>query len=85
MTFDNETERGFGYTQFEFSDYEDTPPRMFTVQESSTLEPRLWVGPTNVYVDLGAGEPTLLTRAHMNVEAVRKLRDALSAWLEEFE
>lgn len=85
MTFDNHTERGFGYTTFEFSDYPDTPPRQFTVQESSLVEPHLWVGPTEVYVDLGSGQPELMTRAHMDVEAVRKLRDTLSAWLEDFE
>lgn len=85
MTFDKHTERGFGYTEFEFSDYRSTEKRTFQIQESSLVEPRLWVGPNTVYVDLGGEEKTLMERAHLDVDSVRKLRDALSLWLEEFE
>lgn len=86
MTFDQVTNRGFGYTEFEFSDYRSTPPRMFQIQESSLVEPRLWIGPDTVYADLNNdGNPVLMNRVHMDVESVKKLRDTLSAWLEEFE
>lgn len=87
MSLESTTPRGFGYTEFEFSDYPGTPARTFSIQESSLVEPHLWVGPTQVYAHLNgaAGEPTLMERAHMDVESVRKLRDALSSWLEDFE
>lgn len=85
MSLDGATARGFEFTQFRFSDYQGAEERTYTVQESSlATERRLWVGPTNAYVDLtGQGEYTLMERAHLDVESVRKLRDALSAWLEE--
>lgn len=78
------TQRGFALTEIEFRDYPSCPPRIFQVQESSLVEPRLWVGPPVHDVQLGS-DPTDLThmeRAHLDAPAVRALRDALNAWLE---
>ncbi len=78
------SERGFRYTEIPFRDYRNSPERKLSVQESSlATERKLWVGVDTVYVDLlGNGGHTLMERAHLDEEAVRKLRDTLTAWLE---
>lgn len=78
------TPRGFRYTEIPFRDYRGTPERNLSVQESSSAsEPKLWVGFDTVHVDLnGDGTQTLMERGHLDEETVRKLRDALTAWLE---
>lgn len=77
--------RGFRRLEVPFHDYRGSGERIFTVQESSlATERRLWVGPTDAYADLnGDGALTLMERAHLDEDTVRKVRDAMTAWLGE--
>lgn len=79
------TERGFARMEFEFSDYRGTRPRTFSVQESSlATEHKVWVGPDTLLIGEGTGAFES-TRAHLNVDEARQVRDALSAWIESVE
>jgi len=65
------SDRGFRYVEIPFRDYEGDPQRTFSIQESSlATERRLWVG-------IGDRQG----RGHLSEDVVRKIRDALSAWL----
>jgi hypothetical protein len=77
------SERGFGYMRFEYKDYRGGEPRSFSVQESSlATEQKLWVGPDESHIN-DHGIIFEAPRAHLGIEEVRKVRDALTAWLEE--
>lgn len=78
------TERGFEFTEIPFRDYPSCPERIFQVQQSSLVQPHLWVGPPVHDVQLGSdpGDLTHMERAHLDVDAVRALRDALTEWLD---
>ena len=78
------TERGFRYTEIPFRDYQGSPERHLSIQESSlATEARLWVGFDTVMVDLNGGDdPKILERGHLDEATVRKLRDTLTAWLD---
>lgn len=78
------TERGFRYTEIPFRDYQGSPERHLSIQESSlATEARLWVGFDTVMVDLNGGDdPKILERGHLDEATVRKLRDTLTTWLD---
>lgn len=77
------TNRGFRRTKIMFSDYRGTPEREFSVQESSIApERKVWVGAEPMTITEGYPEPWTLTRAHLNEDEARAVRDALTEWLE---
>lgn len=67
----NVTPRGFAIWRIPNADYRGEPVREITVQKSSLVEPRVWVG----YSDAD--------RMHLTVAAAKEVRDALTAWLQE--
>lgn len=64
------TARGFAIWRIPNADYPREPERIVTVQQSSLVEPRVWLG----YDDSD--------RMHLTVAAAKEVRDALTAWLQ---
>lgn len=77
------TPRGFPLVEIPFRDYPSSTERTLEIQESSLVEPHLWVGPPVHEVQLGSNPDDLthLERAHLNERAVRALHRALGDWL----
>lgn len=77
------TNRGFRSTKVPFHDYPGTPERVFHVQESSLAgERKVWVGAQPLTIPDDHSGPWTLTRAHLNEDEARAVRDALTEWLE---
>lgn len=76
------TPRGFDVVSIPFRYYAHYSERCMVLQESSAVaERKLWLGPDTQQITNGSGAKISLEHAHMNVDAVRALRDALTEWL----